>query len=105
MTTNGKGSLGDPGLGIQNKEGLNIRTNHQYYLDNKKYRREDTPAYMLLVHCTCPTCGYEVTFPISYSNVGFSLSPLPGTPSESASTQTPMRSTQWEVVTLALRRG
>ena len=33
MTTNGKGSMGEPSLGIQNKEGLNIHINHQYYLD------------------------------------------------------------------------
>ena len=79
MTTNGKGSMGEPSLGIQNKEGLNIRTNHQYYLDNNKYRREDTPVCMSLVHCTCATCGYEVTFPMSYRNVGFFLSLLRGT--------------------------
>ena len=105
MTTNGKGRMGGPSLGIQNKGELNIRTNHQYYLENKTYRREDTPAYMVLVHCTCPTCGYEVKFPMSYRNVGLFLSPLLGTPSESASAQTPVRPTQWEVVTLALRQG
>ena len=59
-----------------------------------------TDTYMLLVHCTYPTGGYEVTRPMSYRNVGFFLSPLPRTTSEPATTQTPMRSTKWEVVTL-----
>ena len=86
-------------------------------------------SYMLLAHCTD---RHEVTFPMSYRNVAqtlrivyvtctlyrptrsnisyelqerrFFLSPLPRTASESATTQTPMRSTQWEVVTLALRQ-
>ena len=67
-------------------------------------RPNTTDAYILLVDCTYPTRGYEATSPTSYRNVGFFLSPLPRTASESATTQTPMRSTQWEVVTLPLRQ-
>ena len=66
-------------------------------------RPNTTDTHMLLVHCTYPTYGYEVTFPMSYRNVRFFLSPLPRTALESATIQTPMRSTQWKVATLALR--
>ena len=53
-------------------------------------RPSTTDTCILLVHSTYPTRGYEVTSPISYRNVGFFLSPLLRTSSESATTQTPM---------------
>ena len=55
-------------------------------------RRNTTDAYMLLLHGTYLTCGYEITSPMSYRNVGFFLSPLPRTASEFATKQTDLAS-------------
>ena len=61
------------------------------------------------IHVTCllyiPNMSVRgnISYEMSYKNVGFFLFPLPKTASESGSAQTPMRSTQCEVVTLVLR--
>ena len=76
----------------------------QQIVEEREHVRDTThpPKHYGFIYVTRSL--YEVTFPMSYRNVGVLLVP----PTENGvgvrTAQTPTRSTQWEVVTLALRQ-
>ena len=76
----------------------------QQIVEEHEHVRDTThpPKHYGCIHVTRSL--YEVTFPMSYRNVGSSCPHYRERRVGVRTAQTPTRSTQWEVVTLALRQ-